>query len=121
MADAATRWISPYYQSADPTNYAHVLVLNPGSADAKVTAHWFAASTGNQRKMEEKTVTHGTIQLFVPEAGTAEDGWLRLVSDQPIVPWGTTPYSPTGESLARAPMSFYRDEVLQLKTIHPVP
>jgi len=117
MADAATRWICPYFESLQPPNFTRVWVLNPGAADAKVETHWYDAVTGQQVGLDEQTVVHGTTYIFV--AGTMEDaGWLRIASDQPVVPWGTTPIDTFNLPGLFAPMSFYREDALGLDKLH---
>src|SRR6186997_1986277 len=113
MADYAKRWISPYFQSEEPPNFARVWVLNPGGTDVNVKAHWYHAVTGEQVELDQQAVAHGTTAIFTCGADV-QFGWLRIISDEPVVPWGTTPFNPSGSQLGFAPMSFYPEEVLEL-------
>jgi hypothetical protein len=127
VADAATRWISPHYLSLttlEPPRPAGVYVLNPSSTTAKVTATFYDAAG----RVHEKTVHRidgGCIRSFHPaeEESTSDGGWLRIESDLPIVPWGVTPIEELYLSSVWAPMSFFREETLEIREIwsEPVP
>jgi hypothetical protein len=40
------------------------------------------------------------------------DGWVRLVSDQPIFHWGETPTATSSPTRANTTMAFYSEELL---------
>jgi hypothetical protein len=120
MADAATRWISPFWQSNPAPNFSRIWVLNPGAADATVTAYWFDMH-GALLVSDEHEVGAGDRRIIAPQTGNGTDGWLRLVSDRPVIPWGTTSFSHTGEDWGFVNMSFHREETLNIKDFHPLP
>ena len=107
--DAATRWISPHWLS-DHQLLVHV--LNPNDADANVIAYWYE-NGGDLLRTYEETVPAGERRNLWPpswQGGSHPYGWLRIVSDLPVVPWGTTSFS-WGETVyGNESMTFYREE-----------
>ena len=59
----------------------------------------------------------GNIRSFHPaeEESTSDGGWLRIVSDLPIVPWGVSLIDNLYLSSVWAPMSFFREETLEIE------
>jgi hypothetical protein len=112
MSDAATRWVAPYWRAWNPGDVPHqaqVFVLNPGATPAHVRG-WFFDLQGNLLSTEEFTAQPKHVVTF--SSPLANMGWMRIVSDNPVTPWGETPgFTSPGES-QKLNMSFYRDEPL---------
>ena len=118
-SDAAKRWVSPFFRSESAPNFARVWVLNPGVRDANVHAFWFEAVMGDLVVTDKREIHAGRADLFTCTEFVSH-GWLRIVSDRPVVPWGTTSFRPVGE-LGHVTMDWYREEQLQLDLSHRVP
>jgi hypothetical protein len=109
MADGATRWISPYWRSEAPPNFARVFVVNPNDADpSNVTAQWYDP---NGNVMTEFTEAIPPLNRRIFTSGTTGEGWMRITSDLPVAPWGETPFGPI-EVIGTATMDFYREDLL---------
>jgi hypothetical protein len=114
MSDAATRWVAPYWRARTPEGeespyQAQVFVLNHGAIPAKVNGLFFD-SQGSLLQSEELTAQPRQVVIF--SSPLENLGWMRIVSDNPVTPWGETPgFTPPGEK-QKLNMSFYRDEPL---------
>jgi hypothetical protein len=125
VADAATRWISPHYLSLttlEPPRPARIYVLNPGSTTATVTATFYDAVGGLHEEIVHP-IDGGSVRSFHPaeEESTSAGGWLRIVSNLPIVPWGVTLIEKLYLSSVWAPMSFLREETLEIEDFWEAP
>jgi hypothetical protein len=145
MAEAATRWISPFWGTLrtydDPESgggtesiaAAQVWVLNLGE-QGKLTLNWYD-QLGTLAYSEESTPNMHTVDgPSVPNVGGWGAGWLRIVSTSPVLPWGITPVYPrSGSSPALPPpptpqfqsgwvnMVFYREDPISIPNLPDIP
>ena len=124
MSDFANRWVSPHW-GRFPVEPNHAIgpaiwVLNPGTTQAKVTVTWFNLD-GSIVSQEEQPIPpkQSHAHAFMPTAGVY--GWARVVSDQPVAPWGATPDQEGDADPDRVNMTFFREDLQVIPPIHPIP
>jgi hypothetical protein len=127
--DAAKLWVAPYwrfYTGEDVPGGPRLWILNPGGLfRASVKIHW-RSSEGKLMKEDSFDLGPGEcvsrlpddVASYVDTHGHVVDGYVQIVSDQPVIPWGTTylddhgtlTLSDTTVTPTFAPMVFYRYE-----------
>jgi hypothetical protein len=106
----------------EPARPPRIYVLNPGSTTANVTATFYDGG-GVLHEEIVHPIGGGCIRSFHPaeEESTSDGGWLRIVSNLPIVPWGVTLIEKEYLSNVWAPMSFFREETLEIENFWQAP
>ena len=91
-------------------------VVNRGASTAHVEVTWFRDS-GSKVETESFDLDPRESTRFVQSKGTPPlFGWARIVSDQPVAPWGVTPFYVYSERMW-ANIEFYAENVVPLEEI----
>jgi hypothetical protein len=133
-SDAANLWVAPYWRYYTGGNIPaspRLWVLNPGRWRASVTVRWrnyagvlMSEVSYDLSPGERLDVIPVDIQVWTATHGVM-DGYVQIISDRPVIPWGTTclddratvmPLDPTWEP-TWAPMVFSRYE----EAAEPIP
>ena len=108
MSGFATTWTAAVWLARpwgqEPQDVPVIGVVNRGAKRAHVVITWFK-DNGSKRRV--------LVKVNAPETG-----WARIVSDQPLAPWGITPHHLYVRAWAN--IEFYAENVVPLDEV-PVP
>ena len=120
MSGFSTTWTAAVWQTRpwgeDPGDTPVIGLVNRGSNTAQVTLTWLR-SDGSivQEDTFELDPNQSTSRVLFYDKAPNTNGWARIVSDQPVAPWGITPHHLFIREWAN--LEFYGENVVPLEDV----
>jgi hypothetical protein len=96
MSGFSTIWTAAVWQTRpwqEEQDTPVIAVVNRGADRAHVTITWLNdAGSVLQDDTFQLDPNQATTRVLFYESAPNTNGWARIVSDQPVAPWGLTPH-----------------------------